>query len=264
MQISATGVQGWNPANLTQVVGNEEMVSYYKQALRADGKILNTLNTGDSRTGKTGAVTCYIRTLLCERRESGAMLPCEECKTCMRPAGIFGDAGITRRLRFTRLGVDIHVFVIDCTSISEAELEDNLANARYFSDGETAVVFLDEVHRLQRRGLDEKLLKPMENRGIIWIANAVSVKGLERMFLNRFAVKLKTRLPTVEQLSLFLANRCLEFEIEWDDESTIIELSKRSNLITGKALQVLGRAVLNDRQLTAELVAEHLFDEDDN
>ena len=40
--------------------------------------------------------------------------------------------------------------------------------------------------------MDEQLLKQMDEKDFIWLASAISVKGLEDVFLNRFSAKIKT------------------------------------------------------------------------
>ena len=261
MRPTAKDIQGWNPMDLSEVTGNDAMVEYYRQCIRAEGQMLNTLNTGDSRSGKGGTLAAFARTLICERRSLGDTRACGECRTCLGLACTHGEEGIFAQARPSNGRDPVHLIMVDCTSTSPAKLLQLFDDIRYYDQ---AIIILDEVHRFEHRKMDEMLLKPMEMSGKVWIANAVSVKNLDRMFLNRFAVKLRTSLPSVDKLSEFLADRCIDWEIEWDDEATIIQLAKRSNLITGKALQVLGRAVLNGRRLTSSLVADHMFDENDS
>jgi hypothetical protein len=117
----------------------------------------------------------------------------------------------------------------------------------------TRIVFLDEVARLQHRGLDEQLLKPVEQKEFIWIAAAKDVSKLEGMFLNRF-VKLKTELPGLEAMCQWLIDRCQEFRLPYE-ELAILELAERSNRIPGIALQGLDYASLYDG-LTMERLRE--------
>ena len=124
------------------------------------------------------------------------------------------------------------------------------------------VVYLDEVHRLHRPSshLEEKLLKPVEETNIMWIASSATPEQLEKMFLNRF-IKICTDLPQEGVVATWLTDRCRDWGIAWDAEETIGRLVERSSRVPGMALQVLARAYRkNPRLLTLKLVNAHCFE----
>ncbi len=111
--------------------------------------------------------------------------------------------------------------------------------------------------------MDEKLLKPVEELGFMWLASSATTEGLEKMFLNRF-IKISTSLPERDELAIWLAQRCREWGISWDSHETLLRLAERSDRVPGMALQVLARATKKrDRILTQRLVESHIFDVDD-
>src|SRR5262249_3933563 len=118
-----------------------------------------------------------------------------------------------------------------------------------------------QIHRLQHRGMDEQLLKPLEEKGFIWLGCAADVSKLEPMFRKRF-VRFSTELPTQEELGDWLADRCEGFEVAYEPEA-ILRLVERSNCVPGIALQALELASLYPgRKLTVELVEDFTFEVD--
>ena len=103
------------------------------------------------------------------------------------------------------------------------------------------------------------LLKTVEETNITWIASSVSADILDKTFQKRFT-HIRTQLPTKESLSLWLAERCEEWNIGWIEEQTLILLAEKANLVPGDALRVLARAdKKSPRVLTRKLVEGHLF-----
>src|SRR5262249_12416284 len=139
-------------------------------------------------------------------------------------------------------GGKVHYLPLDCTKIkSAAELIDVLTELRDY--GGTRVVFLDEVHRLQHRAMDEQLLVPLRERDFVWVVASAHTANLEPMFLNRF-VKLETELPTLEELVLWLADRCSVWGVRHEDEA-LIRLAERAGRLPGIALQAVDYASLD-------------------
>ncbi len=246
------------------MVANEELVEHLQDSLhgsRFSGHLTghNTLVYGPSRTGKTAACKLFIRSLLCRQLDPVSLNPCaRNCLPCREKSERFGRRGLEQQVD----GIFIHCETIDCTAVTETDLREKLMDMRDYSG--IRVVYLDEVHRLARRNMDEQLLKQMEEKDFIWIASAISVKGLEEAFLNRFSTKIRTELPGVDELATWLERRCEAIDLQWDDRQTLIRLAERANTIPGLALHVVARADRKrQRRLTRELVEQHRFTCDD-
>lgn len=160
---------------------------------------------------------------------------------------------------------------VDCTRLSEAGLEAKLTKIRVCNE-DLRIIYLDEVHRLSRRFMDERLLKPLEDSPAIWIASSANVKsngddrhGLEKMFQNRFTLQITTELPDLDQLVIWLAERCYEWGIRVElPEVTLPRLAERCHQVPGMAPQVLNKAhKRRSKLLTREMVEEHTFDFDE-
>ncbi|WP_437202040.1 AAA family ATPase [Planctomicrobium sp. SH664] len=257
-------IKRWIPTRWQDVAGNSALAEHFQDILRAslDGEFngLNTLVTGPSRSGKTAIVKLFARCLYCDRLDRATLTPCRfECKNCTSDVSRFGLQGIETLSQ----GRSIHYVPIDCTSVTEVELREKLTDLRDYPG--FRIVFMDEAHRLVRRSMDEQLLKPVEERAnTMWIVTSAVTGELEAMFKKRF-VRLQTQLPSIEELSLWLTDRCHEFGIhDIDNPSTIIRLAERSNQIPGDALQVLARAAIKrPKRLTRQLVESHVFELDD-
>ena len=257
-------IKRWIPACWQDVAGNSTLVEHFQDILRAslDGDFngLNTLVTGPSRSGKTATVKLFAQCLYCDRLDRETLTPCRsECQNCRTDVSRFGLQGIEVQSQER----SIHYLPIDCAGITEAELREKLTDLRDYPG--FRIVFMDEAHRLVRRCMDDQLLKPVEERAnTMWIVTSAITGEHDSMFKKRF-VRLQTQLPSVEEFSLWLADRCREFGIDdIDDPSTIIRLAQRSNQIPGDALQVLARAAIKrPKRLTRHLVESHVFELDD-
>ena len=256
-------IKRWIPNSWGDVVGNPELVEHFQDILHAslDGEFngLNTLVTGESRSGKTSIVKLFVRCIYCDKLDRKTLTPCKfECENCRTDVSLYGLEGMNVNLQ----GRNIHYLPIDCTSVSEKDLKDRLVDLRDY--GGFRLVFLDEAHRLVRRNMDEQLLKPSEERAnTMWIVTSAVTGELESMFKRRF-VRLQTERASVDDFSLWLTDRCHEFEIQIDEPSTIIRLAERSNQSPGDALQVLSRAAIKrPKQLTRKLVESHHFEIND-
>jgi hypothetical protein len=125
---------------------------------------------------------------------------------------------------------------------------------------------------LVRRGIDEMLLKPIEDYPAIWMASSAVLKKenindthkLEKMFQNRFDYRLETELPERKEMLKWLIDRCKLLGLQAETpEATLQRLMERSNRVPGMALQVLNKAhKTRNKILTQKMVENHVFDFD--
>ena len=217
------------------------------------------LLVGPSRSGKTALVKFFLRCLACERLDPITLNPCDRtCWTCkLRPeTSDHGGLFVTLRAIDTgATGPEVHFLHIDCTKIRTAvDLDDRLNSFSETTalDG-IIVAYLDEVHRLVNRSMDETLLKAIEEKPFLWILSTAKPGPLEDMLQKRL-LKFITELPTSEELADWLADRCEEWGINYEPEA-IIRVVEKSNRIVGTALHALALASLDpDEGLTVNLV----------
>ena len=252
------------PSSWKGIVSNTELKEHlqdilYSVRVRGDLTGHNTLVYGPSRTGKTSSLKLFMRCLLCHKLDLETLDPCKrECPACKAGSERFGARGIEQQVH----GVLVHCQAIDCTAETEATLRDKLQEMRDYSG--VRAVYFDELHRLARRNMDEQLLKQAEEKDFIWLASAISVEGLEQAFLNRFSTKIKTEMPTTDELAAWLKQRCEAIGLEWEDDLTLVRLAQRANGVPGLALQVVARAdKKRERLLTLKLAESHRFTCDD-
>lgn len=275
-------VERWQPDRWDQIVGNEELKEYFWDLIWCVRKErhrsgFNLLLTGPSRGGKTSGVTLGIKCLWCLNFDFQTMNPCGVCHNCKMKIDLFGTDGWESFMDYEPVGDDrrpvrFHYFPVDCTRISEADLESILFKVRV-DDDFLKVIYLDEVHRLGRRFMDEKLLKPLEQSRAIWIASTAylkkeedeGAKKLDKMFQNRFTYRIDTRKAPIGEFTGWLAQRCHDWSLKCDDPKQVLtRLAERSNQSPGMALQVLNKAhKKRSKLLTMEMVEGHIFDVDD-
>ncbi len=275
-------IERFKPNCWDDIVGNQKVKEYFFDmiwAIRKEGHRsgFNLLLTGESRTGKTAAISFGIKCIGCFDFDFDTMNPCGQCQNCTLKHHLYGNDGWECYADFLSeeeapTPTRYHYMPLDCTQLSEPELEKCLASIR-IDDGNLKIIYLDEVHRLSRRFMDERLLKPLEDFPAIWIASSANVKKndasdtskLDVMFENRFSFRLNTEKPSVKELAKWLAQRCDDWGIECKDaQQTLTHLSQRSNQVTGMALQVLNRAhKKRDKLLTPQMVEEHIFNFND-
>lgn len=283
-------IERWTAPRWDQVVGNQELKEYFYDTIwcvhqESHRSGFNMLLTGDSRGGKTSGITLGIKALGCSHLDYETFNPCGYCANCKAKVGLYGNDGwenwvdVSEDEEAAKKSVRFLYLPVDCTRLNEAEIDRVIEKVRV-DDGNLKIIYLDEVHRLVRRGLDEQLLKPLETCEAIWIASSAYVKkedrddgnedgrkqdSLEKMFQNRFTFRIETQRPTVDEMSLWLAERSEEWSIKVEDaESTLQRLTERSCCVPGMALQVLNKAhKKRSKVLTAAMVENHVFDLDD-
>jgi len=269
----------FRPRCWDDITGNEEIVEHLKSMLlgirvRRDFTGWNTLITGPSRSGKTSLIKWFIRCVLClNLADLENICPCYKCLNCENDWDTFGSQEWENIIDFisdtVKTPIRCSIYVVNCATTTERELDDIVGKVRV-DDGMVKIVYLDEVHRLSRRNLDERLLKPLEDTKAIWLATSAYVKKdkiddsskLDPMFQNRFSFRLTTSPPSVKKLAQWLAQRCIEANLKVDEptKDILTIVAERSKCIPGLALQVLNRAVKSrDRMLTKKLAEEFCF-----
>lgn len=273
--MNQTDLERFQPECWDQIVGNVELKEYFRDLLhcvRIEGHRsgFNLLATGESRTGKTVTIKYGIKCLGCIDLDYESLNACGTCKNCVQNYHLFGNNGCDSHifLHDSQNSIRYSLIPIDCANLKESEIDDLYLKLRV-EDDSVRVVYLDEVHRLSRRFMDEKLLKPIEDFSAIWIASSANLSPessagkpeLDVMFQNRFSYRLRTEKPSVDEMTQWLAIRCDEFGIRCDTpKATLRLLAERSNQVTGLALQVLNRAFKKRKKLlTEKIVAQHIF-----
>jgi hypothetical protein len=149
--------------------------------------------------------------------------------------------------------VPLHFAVIDCTLIHTPEqLRNHLIEMGNNCEG-IRIFYFDEVHRLVRHGMDEMLLKAVEDKQAVWFFSTAKPEGLEDMFQNRL-LKLATELPREDEMAAWLYDRCTAWGIPFEDDA-IVRVVEKSNRVVGTALHALALASIDDETgLTVYLV----------
>ena len=253
----------WEPPRWDGFLGNTRLKRVLRTvALKSESSTemgrLHSLNgagflvTGESRSGKTSLINHCLRAMVCHERDPVTLDPCSghACPACELQPELAGALGFFLRARDGRRLVTITV--IDGTQIaSPRELLSELREAAWGHG--FRLLFLDEAHRLKSRGMDELLLKAVEELKMCWILATARPDALEDMLRKRLII-VRTEPPSLKELALWLADRCDEWEIPWTS-AAVERVAEKSNRIVGLALQALALAAL-DRQegLTEDLV----------
>lgn len=257
-------LQRWAPQKWDQIIGNAALKRYMRKLIRKLRKDYETTGqvspagrqaiivTGHSRSGKTMIVKFLVRCLVCLELDDD-LNPCQgRCAACRQSPEITGMEGLFSTVATKQGQLPVNFTVIDCTKIVQpSELKAALNDIQAW-DHELGVVYLDEVHRLVKRNMDEMLLKEIEDKPVVWIFSTALTKELEQMFLNR-CIKWDTELPEVVEMAKWLCDRCDEFGIPWEPEA-IKRVMAKSNRIPGLALQALALAAIDPDGLTLDLV----------
>lgn len=258
----------WQPPTWDGFVGNRHLKRCFQRLLKKirrmgkqdankDRGRLCFLVTGLSRSGKTAMVRFLVRCLTCRRLDPISLNPCDgTCENCNGRFQLFGNDGAwgTHGCSFGDGPLDrLEFHPIDCSMVySPKDFADELIKLSATFDG-IRLMFLDEVHRLVKRGLDEMLLRNVEDKQYIWILSTAKPTGLEDMLMNRF-LKLRTERPEPEILQKWLVERCHEWGIRWESEA-VRRVVEKCNCVPGTALHALALAALDDDEgLSLDLV----------
>ncbi len=272
-------VERYQPERWEDIVGNDEIKDYCFDLLhgvrkRKDRSGYNSLITGPSRSGKTSAISLLIKAIGCVNFDFETFNPCHDCENCKQAFHLYGHGEWSNYIDLLGnkgTAVPVNYQVIDCSRLTESDIEECIGRLRYGTDM-LQVVHLDETHHLVKRSMDEKFLKPMETFPAIWIATTAMIKRtgsqdyskLDKMFQNRFSYRLNTKKPSLDQMMLWLIDRCEQFGIVVDQKSTLNELAVQSKYLPGMALHVLNKAHKSrKRTLTRALVDGHIYDIDE-
>lgn len=275
-------LERYKPQSWDDIVGNDDLKEFFFDMIycvRIEGHRsgFNMLGSGPSRGGKTSIIRYGVKCLLCCNFDMETMNPCHQCTNCRSNFNMYGTDGWESWIDLcdeerNPSPVRFRYIPLDCTSLTPKDINECIAQVRV-NDGMLKIVYLDEVHRLVRRGLDEQFLKPIEDCDVIWFASSAVIKKeddedstkLEKMFQNRFTFRLHTQKPTMPDMIQWMAERCLECDIKVEDpDATLTLLAERSERLPGMALQVLNKAhKKRSKLLTRKLVESHVFDFDD-
>lgn len=262
-------VRGWLTQFIWEAEGNYRLIRRLKKLLkkirrtaRGDGVIdlnqLCFLLTGDSRSGKTVLIKFLVRCIACLELDEQTLNPClGTCPACSQRPEQCGLSGLNSTLLANdRDGVEtvsVHFAVIDCTLVQTPEQLRNHVIAMSDTYDGIRIFYFDEVHRLVRNGMDEMLLKAVEDKQAGWFFSTAEPDGLEDMFLNRL-LNLATGQPATDEMAAWLFDRCTEWGIPFEDEA-IVRVVDKSNRVVGTALHALAVASLDDEEgLTRDLV----------
>lgn len=192
-------VERWQATTWDQIVGNKKLKEYFWDmiwCIRREGHVsgFNALITGPSRGGKTSTVSFGIKCIGCLRFDYDTMNPCGECSNCRLNHHLYGNEGWENFVDVlgdddVSTAVRYHHMPLDCSRLNETQIDDCIDRIR-INDEKLRIITLDEVHRLSRRSMDERLLKCIEDFPAIWIAMSANVKKeddndlkkLEKMF----------------------------------------------------------------------------------
>lgn len=251
-QLTGEQIRKWRPMKETEICGQEDIKEFFRRGFQAKGRTQHILVTGDSRCGKNTCIEFYIKALACAEVDRGEINPCGKCKPCGEPVAQFGQSGVFSAINNSSLNYN----KIDCANTTGEEFKQLLLET---SDSNFLTIFhLDEFHRFHRNCADERLLKVMEDRDILFIGNCVQTAKLDQPVLNRFGEKFQVGPVSVEELAVWLAQRCSEWEIA-TDPATLIAAAELSRGVPGAAIQLLGSAATMDRKLTMGFVKGFRF-----
>jgi hypothetical protein len=275
----------WQPGSWDQILGCRAIVEHYTDVIhgvRVENKRsgFNTLITGLSFTGKTGSTSLAIKCLTCQRFDALTLTPCPGvCEPCSQDMALYKHEGYTNILNIYdgleggTSHIPFHCIWVDCASVTASQMDEIFDVSRKGGEDLLVVVYFDEVHNLVKKSLDDRLLTPTQRHRAVWIASSAyiesdSVPGrfgrpLDVMLLNRFKKRLKTTLPSIESLTAWLFDRCLDFKMVVDEpEPTLTLLAKRARQIPGHTLEVLSEAWHKGGLLTRSMVENHIFNFD--
>ena len=270
------------PQSWSEFVGNRRLKEYCRDLIhgvRIRGLTtgFNAIIAGHSRTGKTATIAYAMKCMGCHNLDMNTLEACGKCDICRSLNHKLGNRNWENWCDYipeegAPKPIQYHFTPVDCTTLTTEGLDQICRDIRWNVPA-VSVIYLDEVHRLCSRNMDEKLLIPMEKYPAIWIASSSYAdrtdgsnrRSLEKMFLNRFNYRLTTEKPGMPEMVEWLTQMCERLAITVEDpRSTLTELTRRCDRVPGMALQLLVKARnTRDKLLTRKLMDEHVFDFDE-
>jgi len=256
--ITSRQIERWVPQNLGQVVGCDDLKEILYSHLRQKGYGANTLITGKTGTGKTSSVKAYVRTLKCFNRSGDPPVPCERCESCKDFDVRYAECGFHARGHDGYPEDTINFVPLNCGDDIRARVRQLTMDIRDCPG--LFLVYLDEVHKVEKKDVEDLLLKPLEELEAVFIASSAKLEGLDPMFLRRFSLKAETSPPSEEQLAFFIKARCQDWSISIDRPESISALAERSDGNPNRSIRVLAHVAMTiDRQLTEGIVKGFTF-----
>ena len=266
--IPANSPEHWQATTWSHIVGNRELKEILLEMVH-NVRVMRTMHTfrafvyGPSRGGKTSTINFAIKCLLCNQLDFETLNPCHACTNCRKNVQLYGNHGWEDYVDPSEEGERSTRFLyipVDCTRVTASQMDDIFFSLSGKPD-RLQIAYYDEVHRLSRSQMDERLLIEMERMQAIVLASSAVRGTLDEMLMNRFDERIEVELPTVYELAVFLAERCEEWGIRVDEpEGTLSRAAQRSNQVPGMALQVLRRAHRSrEKLLTKKMVEEFRF-----
>ena len=259
-----TSLSNWRPHRWDDVIGNYRMKRFIRAlatktrtAYETTGRIpldylCPLLLIGCSRSGKTLMFRMLTRYLMCNELDADGN-PCPDtCPACRERAEVEGRLELFSEVVNLRAGVPIDIRVLDGGRINTpSAINQFLESMKDYYDRLT-VLFVDEAHRLAPNHGDEMLLKFVEDfRGLVILGTA-NPEPLDAMLCKRLIVQ-KTEPPTDSEFAGWIANRCLDFNVPFEDEA-IIEVLSELNGVPGLALKRIAEAGFEPGGLTLEFL----------
>ncbi len=272
------------PSSWSHIAGNRKLKEYWVDLICGVRNShfrtgYNALVIGGSREGKTATIKFGVKCVGCYNFNFTTMDPCGKCANCTMNHHLWGNTGYENYFDMLNeedvpTPIRYRFVPIDCTRVTPAEMDELIVSLQPREDA-VRIIYLDEIHRLIRKGmdLDHQLLKPMEELEAIWIGSSANVKNaegnnikkLEKMFLNRFDYVIETEKPDALEFSQWVMERCVESGVQIDDPKTVLpRLAARSTRNIGMALKVINKAhKRRSKTIDIQLVEDQIFDFDE-
>jgi len=272
----------FEPKVWRDIVGNYELVRVLKWILcqlRFEGMLfgINLLVYGASRSGKTACLKLFSKALLCLKLDKTTLDPCNDCEHCKDNMHVYGTLnwGGTFLEDPLKPGEveesDLDIHFLDSPNLTRESLREKLAALKH-EDGYPRVAILDEAHWLHKYGLDQMLLKPMDDYQVIWIISSAVMekenpndeRKLDKMIQNRCDFKVKTELAGNEELAFWFTRIAKEsgFDIE-DPDELLPALFIKAGYLPGNVLKVFKTAKSwKSRKVTLQHVEQTVMDID--
>ena len=212
----------------------------------------NLMVIGEPGTGKTSILISYLRERLAD------------------PALGFKS----HEPLFAVLSLRQYAFVrIDGASVGESRLRELVGVVTGICGVEHTFVLLDEAGELYFRRLDEPLRPMLDSPQVTTLATAQNFHSRRRTdttdendsrlraFLRRFRIRLRTELPTEEEMAQHVISIMKEWDLKCNEPEAIHALLRKSSGIVGFANGCLVEALARpDRSLTHAQVMRYTAD----